>query len=412
MYGTTKLQISNRKINPFGGINFVISAVKKKKIDKLIDQQLGKRPKQAKYSYSDIVLSWIYSNLCGAERLEDIQHIKTLFNIPGLKIPSSDRISQIFRSLVTKTEIFEGKKDIKHQFNIHKPLNDLMLDIILRLNLLKKDQNYLLDYDNTVIECEKYDSMHTYIQCKGYQPGTCFINKIPVYIENRNGNSPAKYKMPETLARCFELLKTKGIKINKFRSDAAAYQKNVLELLSKNSGIEYFIRIQTSKRFEERASFIYQWEKIPNLEIEIGCKQFPVFGKKRRVVVTRKKNNKGEYVYYGIVTNNETMTNKEVFSFYNQRGAIERNFDDLKNNFNWSRLPFSFLNENTVFLIISAIAYIIYQYIIRKFTKKVKFVKKTFRLKNFIFHFMTVGSEWINDTKLKLYTEKNYQILW
>ncbi len=105
------------------------------------------------------------------------------------------------------------------------------------------------------------------------------------------------------------------------------------------------------------------------------------------------------------------MTNKEVFSFYNQRGAIERNFDDLKNNFNWSRLPFSFLNENSVFLIISAIAYIIYQYIIRKFAKKVEFVKRTFRLKNFIFHFMTVGSEWENNTKLILYTEKNYQIL-
>ncbi|MBA7520755.1 hypothetical protein ES705_12852 [subsurface metagenome] len=89
------------------------------------------------------------------------------------------------------------------------------------------------------------------------------------------------------------------------------------------------------------------------------------------------------------------MTDKEVFFFYNQRGAIERNFDDLKNNFNWGRLPFSFLNENTVFLIISVIAYIIYQYIINTFSTKVKFVKKTFRLKNFIFHFITVGSEWI-----------------
>lgn len=112
-----------------------------------------------------------------------------------------------------------------------------------------------------------------------------------------------------------------------------------------------------------------------------------------------------------IVTNNETMTNNEVFSFYNQRGAIERNFDDLKNNFNWSRLPFSFLNENTVFLIISAIAYIIYQYIIRRFTKKVEFVKKTFRLKNFIFHFMTVGSEWTGQNTLHLYTLKRYDLL-
>ena len=91
--------------------------------------------------------------------------------------------------------------------------------------------------------------------------------------------------------------------------------------------------------------------------------------------------------------------------------SIESDFDDLKNNFNWGRLPFSFLNENTVFLIISAIAYVIYQYVIRKFSKKVGFVKKTFRLKNFIFHFMTIGSEWIGQNVLKLYTDKDYMVL-
>jgi len=90
---------------------------------------------------------------------------------------------------------------------------------------------------------------------------------------------------------------------------------------------------------------------------------------------------------------------------------MERNFDDLKNNFNWSRLPFSFLNENTVFLIISAIAYIIYQYIINIFSKKVDFVKKNFWLKNFIFHFITVGSEWIDYKTLRLYTNKAYILL-
>ena len=105
------------------------------------------------------------------------------------------------------------------------------------------------------------------------------------------------------------------------------------------------------------------------------------------------------------------MTDREVLFLYNQRGAIERNFDDLKNNFNWGRLPFSLLNENTVFLIISAIAYIIYQYIIRKFSKKVEFVKRNFRLKNFIFNFMVVGSEWINNNKIVLYTKRRYDLL-
>jgi len=56
-------------------------------------------------------------------------------------------------------------------------------------------------------------------------------------------------------------------------------------------------------------------------------------------------------------------------------------------------------------------AYIIYQYIINAFSKKVDFVKKSFWLKNFIFHFITVGSEWIGKQTLKLYTDKKYNLL-
>ena len=41
--------------------------------------------------------------------------------------------------------------------------------------------------------------------------------------------------------------------------------------------------------------------------------------------------------------------------FYNQRGAKERIFDDLDNGFGWDRLPRSFMAENAVFLILTAL---------------------------------------------------------
>jgi hypothetical protein len=411
MNGITNLQISNRKINPFGGINFIISAMREKKIDELIDKQLGKRPKQAQFSYSDVILGWIYSNLCGAERIEDIQQTRGLFNIPNLKIPSSDRISQIFRSLTTKMEIFKSIKNVHHQFNIHNGLNSLMLNVILRLGLLKKDTEYTLDYDNTVIDCEKYDSKSTYLRTRGYQPGVCFINKLPVYIENRNGNSVAYYKIKDTIERGINLLKNKGISVNKLRSDSAACIKEVFELLDKHPDIQYFIKFHKRRNIPMRVSMVKYWEELPEFGIQIGCINNKVYGKKRRFVITKKIDDPDPENFTGILTNNKTLTNKEVYYFYNKRGAIERNFDDLKNNFNWSRLPFSFLNENTVFMIISAVAYIIYQYIINVFSKKVDFVKKNFWLKNFIFHFITVGSEWIDQTTLKLYTKQRYNLL-
>jgi hypothetical protein len=358
------------------------------------------------------MLYWIYSNLCGAERLEDTVFLKShLDNIPDLANPSPDRISGIFRSLASPLTITNSNNDVEHEFSIHKPLNSLMVDIAKRLKTINSQT---LDYDNVIIETEKYDSCWTYKKTKGYQPGVAFIGKTPVYIEARNGNSPAVYKMKDTLKRCLQLLTEKKIPIKHFRSDSAAYQNDVIKVMEKYK-IQFFIRASNSSRLKENTQRIRKWTKVNSkgFDFELGEMNFIPFlnhsynPKMYRAVVKRVWTN-GKYHYYTILTNNKSMSAMQVLDFYNQRGAIERNFDDLKNNFNWSRIPFSFLNENLVFLIVSAIASIIYQYVINKFSKKVDFVKRTFRLKNFIFHFITIGSIWKNG-KLKLFTNKNYE---
>jgi len=48
-------------------------------------------------------------------------------------------------------------------------------------------------------------------------------------------------------------------------------------------------------------------------------------------------------------------------------------------------MPHSFLQENTVYLIIMAFAHIIYKYILEIFSKVVDGLNKTSRLKKFIF---------------------------
>jgi transposase len=63
------------------------------------------------------------------------------------------------------------------------------------------------------------------------------------------------------------------------------------------------------------------------------------------------------------------MSNDQVVNFYNQRGAIEREFDVLKNDFSWNKMPFSHIEQNTVFLIITAICRNLYEFIINSFSK-------------------------------------------
>ena len=45
---------------------------------------------------------------------------------------------------------------------------------------------------------------------------------------------------------------------------------------------------------------------------------------------------------------------KDIITFYNERGASEKNFDIQNNDFGWAHLPFSFMAENMVFMMVTA----------------------------------------------------------
>ena len=51
------------------------------------------------------------------------------------------------------------------------------------------------------------------------------------------------------------------------------------------------------------------------------------------------------YTYRCILTNNWMSTEKDIITFYNERGANEKNFDIENNDFGWSHLPFFFMAE-------------------------------------------------------------------
>jgi len=72
----------------------------------------------------------------------------------------------------------------------------------------------------------------------------------------------------------------------------------------------------------------------------------------------------GEYTYRCILTNDWDMTDEEIIQHYNKRGTAEQVFDRQNNDFGWAHLPKSFMNQNTVFLLITAMAANFYRYIV------------------------------------------------
>jgi hypothetical protein len=329
------------------------------------------------------------------------------------------------KELALDKEIHISKSKTVNEFSKHGTLNELNLDMLVNSKTLKSNEFYDFDFDNQFIACEKYDSKKGYKMKDGYFPGVASIGKFIVYLENRNGNSNVKFKQEETLQSAYALLKSKNIFIDRSRMDCGSFTKEVVKTAVSNSKRVY-IRAQRCDELYRQLQEVKQWEtvRIGLFDVEVCSIEYAPFGEeqKYRYVVSREKNSTGQidvfsndnFTYRAILTTDKDSSNQEVVEYYNQRGAGEKIFDEMNNDFGWKNLPFSFLQENTVYLLLMAMCRNFYLIILEQISQKVPFVKSNFRLKKFIFRFVVVPFKWIRrggQKILKLFTEKPYHLL-
>ncbi|MFB2118457.1 hypothetical protein ACEVG1_04490, partial [Parapedobacter sp. 2B3] len=230
------MQVTNstQEITPFGGINFIYHAITQSGLPDFIDKELGHRSVFAKYTHADIVMALFAKSLAQGTCLADLEIVKAkLAGQHYSPIPSPDTVEYVCQQLKQPNQEITAESGVVHQLNHDNRLNGLLARLALRCNQLNASdgQGYTLDYDNVVIENEKQDARFSYKKTKAYHPGFAFIGRIPVHIENRNGNTPACYGQKETLSRCLDNLDKERIPVSAFRGDSASYQKEVLELM-------------------------------------------------------------------------------------------------------------------------------------------------------------------------------------
>ena len=422
-----KLQIKSTSVSPFAGISFVNESFKKIGLCQLIDNELGARVRFFGYSYSDILKNYNNIYLSGGDCAEDIQtHLgEYLKSIPDNAVPSADTLLRGIKELSTENSTFESKQGNSYQFNINKKLNLLNIKTLILTKQLQKGMLYDFDYDNQIIATEKYDTKHTYKHTRGYFPGVATIGNKIVYVENRDGNANVKFEQAATLTRAYELLQENGVKINRSRMDAGSYAKDIIDVVAKNSKL-FYIRANKSEDVLRQINEIPNWESV-----EINYKNYEVASipftqfyeeKNYRLVIMREKGNSKQidlftgdtFVYRSILTNDWDGSEKEVIEYYNQRGSSEKVFDVMNNDFGWNRLPFSFMNENTAYLIITAMLKNFYNYFINLVSETFNDLKPTSRLKRFIFRFIAVSGKWVYSGRqwvLQLFTKKPYEML-
>ena len=80
------------------------------------------------------------------------------------------------------------------------------------------------------------------------------------------------------------------------------------------------------------------------------------------------------------------------------------------NGFGWARLPKSFMAENTVFLLLTALIRKFYKYIMERLDAKKFGLKATSHIKAFVFKFISVPAKWIKTSRqyvLNIYSCNN-----
>lgn len=415
---------SNKTITPFAGISFVNESFSKSGIAELIDTTLGSRVKSIGFQYSDIFKSLTNVFMSGGDVIEDLNtsfgsHLK---NIPHNKVPSPTTIIRGINELTVDNTVFTSKNDVAYNFNINTKLNRLNIKSLLMTKQLEKGKLYDFDYDNQVITNNNFDAKKTYKKNNGYLPGIATIEDKVVYLENRDGNANVKFEQAKTLHRAYQSLKSEGIKVNRSRMDAGSYAQDIIDVVDKNSKL-FYIRANKSKNIFEQIQEVENWQEIElnYKKYEVASIVFKQFFEDRnyRLVIMREKANtsqidmftKDNMNYRTILTNDWDSTEKEAIEYYNQRGESEKMFDVMNNDFGWKRLPFSFLDQNCSFMIITAMIKNFYTYFISIISTKFKDLKPTSRLKRFVFKFISVAGQWIyqgRQYKLRLFSDKPY----
>ena len=364
------------------------------------------------------------NSLCNGEFVSDLKHLKGNIS-ENMKsfIPSHDTVEYALQELKTANKIVVTENNITHQINQNKNINNLLIGICVDLKLLKPDvKDYVLDFDNVVLNNNKQDAKTSYKMTKSYHPCFANIGNNTVYFENRNGNTPAKYAQKEALENCFNNLNHNGISVKSFRGDSASYQKEVIDVLEENV-THFYIRNVTSAGFRNVCIEEKNWENVEvNYEKkEVSSIKFAPFKaeKEYRIVVTRTKIKETganlfpehSYTYYGIITNNFEMSNLDVISFYNKRGNdSENNNKNLLNDFNIHRLPFMDLDTNTVYIGLMAICRNIFEWIKQVLVKnKVKGIEIQHRTKRVFMQYICVCAKFVKharETTLVIFSTK------
>lgn len=455
------INISDKKVTTRGGLIPILKHIRKCRVPQVIRSYVKKRPFWSTYTNEDIFIGLATNMFCGKSRLRQIEDIRCNIGvIPKLNLASHDTLGRGLKSLATKNIIAETIPHRNRQINetlinYNTPLNKTLIKSTKRLGLLKPGKSYTMDMDATFVSTRCRDAKkHKQYKKLGFSPMVCMLDNIPIHVSLRQGNAAAALNIKTDAEMCLDMLRQNKIKVGRFRSDAAGYNKDLLTYLDEEN-IKYNVRMPlngNNKTLKKKIENCDNWKDITIetedmfWDCEVGSFPYMMHGtkmkskviclrmstpktmaelesdeeKERRLKVdqimqslrekgllnTEKRNYKEawvkhkDYIYKLIITNDFETSNEGLVLEYNKRGGCERTFQYLK-DCGWKYPPFSDIAENNVYLIAIALAYNIFLSALMNFNEHVDGLNANSRLPKFIDLVIEVACEIISDTEFE-----------
>lgn len=319
----------------------------------------------------------------------------------GITMPSQPTSSR-FYDRVTDDTINTFKSELTHQACEQ-----------IRKSGQKK---VILDQDSTLIETngdQEYSSYIPHYNETGYHPllTSEFYSSLNLAAWLRPGNTYASLGAWEQLKPILdELFQDPDMEIV-YRADSAGCDSVFIKQLEDTNRIDYTIRMRNSKRFV--ASVMDQMDS-KGIDFNDYTHQNPYIDEimysinnsvPRRIVykayqTTDKHGQISMFPWvFGVVTNDTSLSPREVLELYEGRGASENVNRDIKGDFGANNLSHSTLMKNELDLLMSCFAYNLYKIFASEILEG---SDQNMRMKTFRIYFGKVAAKVVHHARQKM----------
>lgn len=241
----------------------------------------------------------------------------------------------------------------------------------------------VLDVDATIVEADKGDGKCAYDGTVGYHPMLGFLSngrRRPCcsFVKFRPGNASAQVGIEEAIRHTLELVEEEGQSLDYFRSDSAAYQADVIDLLDEEN-VRYTITADMDEAVQRATEAIPEerWEPFRDRdgfktgrEVSETVHTMERSDHGFRLILWRKRvaepslfevvSDVGTfYEYGGVITNipPAEMSAEDVLHHHQARGNAERFIGEAKSGVGLRDLPCEAEEANRIWFGVGMLTY-------------------------------------------------------